>query len=78
MSTAIPPRADRLSHQGYDIVNILLLGGDDELTDDNFARTDTMIVLSINRSTNTVAMLSLPRDLFVYIPTGTMQRLNVA
>ncbi len=64
--------------RAYNLVNIILLGGDDGLTDDNFNRTDTMLIVSINRDTGTVSMLSLPRDLYVYIPSGTMQRLNIA
>jgi polyisoprenyl-teichoic acid--peptidoglycan teichoic acid transferase len=76
--TAIPPAVAAIDRHGNDLVNILLLGGDDEITNDNITRTDTMIVLSINRTTNTVAMLSLPRDLFVWIPGWTMQRLNLA
>lgn len=76
--TAIPPRLEPIDRQGYDLMNILLLGTDEELSNDNFRRTDTMIVLSINRSTGTVAMLSLPRDMFVYIPAWGMQRLNLA
>jgi LCP family protein required for cell wall assembly len=77
-ATAVPTVVPTLDRHGYDLVNILLLGTDGELTGDNFDRTDTMIVVSINRSTNTVAMLSFPRDLFVYIPGWTMQRLNLA
>jgi len=76
--TAIPSQVPAVDRQGYDLVNILLMGGDDELTGDNFTRTDTMIIVSVNRTTNTVAMLSLPRDLYVYIPGWTMQRLNLA
>ncbi|MBZ0289855.1 MAG: LCP family protein, partial [Anaerolineae bacterium] len=76
--TAIPTQVPTVDRHGYDLVNILLMGGDGELTGDNVTRTDTMIIVSINRTTNTVAMLSLPRDLFVYIPGWTMQRLNVA
>ncbi|MBI5669748.1 MAG: LCP family protein [Chloroflexi bacterium] len=76
--TAIPTAVPTLDRHGYDLMNILLLGTDGELTGDNFDRTDTMIVVSINRTTNTVAMLSLPRDLYVYIPGWTMQRLNLA
>jgi LCP family protein required for cell wall assembly len=59
-------------------MNILLMGNDGELTDDGFIRTDTMIIVSINRDAGTVSMLSLPRDLLVYIPGWTMQRLNLA
>jgi LCP family protein required for cell wall assembly len=76
--TAIPTAVTAVDRRGYDLVNILLLGGDDEVTGDNIARTDTMIILSINRTTGTVALLSLPRDLFVWIPGWTMQRLNLA
>lgn len=56
----------------------MLLGVDSELTGVAVDRTDTMIIVSINRTTNTVSMLSLPRDLYVYIPGWTMQRLNLA
>ncbi len=60
-------------------MNIILLGSDGEVdpTDPGY-RTDTMIIVSINRSTSTVSMLPLPRDLFVFIPGWTMQRLNLA
>ncbi len=76
--TAIPTKVPLIDRKGYDLVNIVLLGIDSELTGDNVDRTDTMIIVSINRTTNTVSMLSLPRDLFVYIPGWTMQRLNLA
>ena len=76
--TAIPTRVEPIDRQGNDLFNILLLGSDGEITNDGFIRTDTIIILSINRTTNTVAMLSLPRDLFVYIPAWGMQRINLA
>jgi len=75
--TAIPTRVPVVDRQGYDLFNVLLMGSDGEITGDGFIRTDTMIVVSINRSTNTVSMLSLPRDLFVYIPAWSMQRINL-
>lgn len=76
--TAIPTVVPLIDRQGYDLVNILLLGVDDEITGDNVQRTDTMIVVSINRTTNTISMLSIPRDLYVFIPGWTMQRMNLA
>jgi LCP family protein required for cell wall assembly len=76
--TGIPTEFPAIDRHGYDIVNILLMGGDDEITGDGITRTDTMIIVSVNRTTNTVAMMSLPRDLYVYIPGWTMQRLNLA
>lgn len=75
--TAIPTQVP-LIQRDYNLLNIMLLGGDGEVTQDNFLRTDTMIIVSINLDTGTVNMLSLPRDLFVYIPSGLMGRLNVA
>ncbi len=76
--TAIPTSVPTLDRFGNDLINILLLGHDGELSDDGFIRTDTMIIVSINRTTGTVAMLSLPRDLFVYVPGWAMQRINLA
>ncbi|MCC7448923.1 MAG: LCP family protein [Anaerolineae bacterium] len=77
--TAIPTRAPRVNANKNDIMNILLIGSDADLdpSDPSF-RTDTLMIVSINRTTNTVAMLSIPRDLFVYIPSLGMQRINTA
>ncbi|MEO0565577.1 MAG: LCP family protein, partial [Chloroflexota bacterium] len=74
--TAVPTRIPTIT-RNYDLVNIVFFGSDEEVTDDNTIRTDTMIVASINRDTGTVSMLSLPRDMFVYIPGLGMNRLNV-
>ncbi|NLX10104.1 MAG: LCP family protein [Chloroflexi bacterium] len=81
--TAIPTPMPRFrstdeSGQPYEILNVLLLGHDGEVEPGQMFHTDTMIVVSINRDTNTVSMISLPRDLFVYIPNWGMQRLNLA
>jgi LCP family protein required for cell wall assembly len=76
--TAIPTAVPPLDRQGNDLVNILLIGNDGEVTHDGTMRTDSMIIASVNRSAGTVALLSLPRDLFVYVPSWTMQRLNTA
>lgn len=63
---------------GDEITNVLLLGQDDNLDGTDAGRTDTMIIVSINRATQTASMISLPRDLLVYLPTRTMSRLNTA
>ncbi|MCI0728280.1 MAG: LCP family protein [Chloroflexi bacterium] len=57
--------------------NVLLLGSDTDL-DQGVGRTDTMIIVAINRDGPTASMVSLPRDLYVYIPGWTMNRLNTA
>ncbi len=50
-------------------VNILLLGIDQRPSEKGPARTDTMIVLSLDPATGQASMLSIPRDLWVRIPT---------
>lgn len=75
--TRVPSRAPE-THRAHKLINVMLLGSDEELSEDAFIRTDTMIVVSLNVETGTVSMVSLPRDLFVYIPHGKMGRLNTA
>ena len=58
--------------------NILLLGKDVNADGSGDSRTDTMIIVSINRETETASMISLPRDLYVYLPNRIMSRLNTA
>jgi LCP family protein required for cell wall assembly len=77
-ATAIPTAVTAVDRHGMDLLNIVLLGNDNEITGEAVARTDTIIILSINRTTGTVALLNLPRDLYVYIPGWTMQRINLA
>jgi LCP family protein required for cell wall assembly len=58
-------------------VNILLLGSDQRPNDGGF-RTDTMVLLTLNPKAGTANMTSYPRDLYVYIPGWTVQRINTA
>ncbi len=81
--TAIPTAMPRLRGENengepYELLNVLLLGHDGALQPGEPFHTDTMIVVSVNRDTNTVSMISLPRDLFVFIPNWGMGRLNLA
>ncbi len=57
--------------------NVLLLGRDANANGSD-GRTDTMIVVSVNSQTRTASMISLPRDLYVYLPNRIMSRLNTA
>lgn len=73
--TAVPtpvPPFEKPEH----ITNVLLLGNDGEWRQGG--RTDSMIIVSINRETKTATMLSIPRDLYVYIPGWKMERINLA
>jgi LCP family protein required for cell wall assembly len=58
-------------------VNILLLGID-KRPDEYYARTDTMILITIDPSTGEAGMLSIPRDLWVTIPGYGEKRVNTA
>jgi len=73
--TAVPPRAQLVPRED-ELVNIVLLGSDGDIVEDNSIRTDTIVIVSINTRTQTVSMLSIPRDVFVYVPTPTMARIN--
>ena len=74
VSTAIPTAVPTFEVPD-EITTILLLGSD---VVGATGRTDTMILVAINRDLKTASMLSLPRDLYVYIPGWTMNRLNTA
>lgn len=58
-------------------MNILLIGLD-SVSNLRVQNTDVIIVLSIQQDTKQVAMLSIPRDLWVYIPTYGWSRINTA
>lgn len=70
--TTIQMRAP-LVEDDPNIINIALLGSDVGST---LARNDVTIVVSINRNTGTAAMWHIPRDLLVYIPGYTIDRIN--
>jgi len=73
-----PPQAMPLVDEaGYDIDNILLLGADTANPQNN-GRTDALMVVSVNRTVGTVSLLSIPRDLWVYVPSFGMNKINTA
>ena len=60
-------------------INILLMGTDARPEDTDTARTDTLILLTLNPQTRTAGMLSLPRDLYVPIHRqGYEAKINMA
>ena len=59
------------------VVHILLLGLD-WTWDLSSQNTDVIMVAAINKDTKQVSMLSVPRDLWVYIPGNGWNRINVA
>ena len=61
-----------------DVINILLLG-DDGRDEYDSGRTDSMMILSYNQKLNTVKIVSLLRDTWIYIPgRTTWNRINTA
>jgi LCP family protein required for cell wall assembly len=74
--TAVPSAVPRIK-QDDDVKNILLIGSDKEDANGGY-RSDTMIIVSVNKTANTVTMLSIPRDLYVFIPKAkkVMGRIN--
>src|SRR3990172_2667849 len=73
---AIPPPVDRIK-QPDGQVNILLMGSDQRRHSSGF-RADTLVLLTLNPESKTVSLTSFPRDLYVYIPGWSMQRINTA
>jgi len=62
---------------GAEWMNILLMGTDNRSHSRN-ARTDAMIILSVNVDTNQVKMTSIMRDTWVPIPGKGHQKINAA
>jgi LCP family protein required for cell wall assembly len=71
----IPPPAEPLAFP-EGTVNILLLGSD-RRSGTGF-RTDAILILSMQPANGLVALISVPRDLYVYLPGYTVSRINTA
>jgi len=59
------------------VVNIILLGTDLRAPGSAW-RTDTIILVTVNTRQKTAGMLSIPRDMWVYIPANGYNRINTA
>jgi LCP family protein required for cell wall assembly len=60
-----------------DAVNVVVLGSD-QRPDWNEWHTDVVQIVSIQKSRGVVSVISVPRDLYVYIPGFWMSRINFA
>ncbi|MGH2625263.1 MAG: LCP family protein [Anaerolineales bacterium] len=74
--TAVPPPAEPYAFDD-DVMNILLLGSD-RRGGSGASRTDVILLLSLHPSRSGAALVSIPRDLYVYLPGYTMGRVNTA
>ena len=72
----IPRQVERIPFAD-DVVNVVIMGSD-ERPDRPGHRTDVLMIVSMNPGARTVTLLSIPRDLYVYIPGWKMDRVNVA
>lgn len=72
----IPPAMPVVDEGGYDVVNILLLGATTNDDDRNPGLTDSIMIVSINRDTQNVSVVSIPRDFWVYAPEVGMSKIN--
>jgi len=60
------------------VVNILFLGSDERSWSPGHHRTDAIMIVSLDPVNRRVTLLSVPRDLYVYIPGWRVDRINVA
>ena len=72
---AIPPPAEPLSIP--EPIDLLVLLGTDR-TAPNLGRTDTIILVFYQRESGAASLVSVPRDLLVYLPGREMNRVNTA
>ncbi len=68
----------KVSFERQDRINFLLMGVDLRPGERGPARTDTMIIVTLDPGSKTVGMLSIPRDLWVPIPGYGENRINTA
>lgn len=75
----VEPKDEPPEWKGKDRVNILLLGIDSRDADEQGrARSDTIMVLSVDPATNSAALFSVMRDTYAAIPGHANQRINAA
>lgn len=72
--TAIPPPANVADYA--DVITFLLIGSDKR--PGSSYRTDTLVIAILRPKDDQVSLISIPRDLWVYIPDWEMQRINTA
>jgi LCP family protein required for cell wall assembly len=73
----VPPPAALIPFD-HGVVNILFLGSDERAWSPGHHRTDAIMIVSLDPGRGRVTLLSIPRDLYVYIPGYHVDRINVA
>ena len=75
-TTTVPPSEPELLGGNDQIINILLIGQDRRK--EARARSDAMILCTINKQTGTLTMTSIMRDMYVKIPGYQDNRINAS
>jgi LCP family protein required for cell wall assembly len=73
----IPDALPLVDEAGQDIVNILLMGSATS-NPANPGLSDSLLIVSVNRTAGAVSVVSIPRDLYVYHPGQGMYKINTA
>lgn len=76
-NAALREEAGELPYDSGNVYHLLLVGMDARHTNQN-SRSDTMMILSINRNTKKIVMTSVMRDIYCTIPGVGHTRLNHA
>lgn len=74
--STIDPSGSQVLNNGQETVNFLLIGSD-KRPGGSF-RTDTMVIAILRPGDGQVSLISIPRDLWVFIPGWENQRINTA
>ena len=74
---AVAPTSQASVRSNSQQLNVVLLGSDKRPRSGAW-RTDSMIIVSVDMKSNIVRLLSIPRDLWVYIPGHGYNRINTA
>ena len=74
--STIDASGSQVLNNGQETVNFLLIGSD-RRPGGSF-RTDTMVIAILRPNEGQVSLISIPRDLWVYIPDWENQRINTA
>ncbi len=72
----IPDPMPLVESTEQDITNILLIGSATEHDSHDMGLTDTLMIVSVNQSAEHVAVVSIPRDLYVYAEGEGMVKIN--
>jgi polyisoprenyl-teichoic acid--peptidoglycan teichoic acid transferase len=74
----IPDAMPMVDEGDADIINILLMGSATNNGENNPGLTDVLMIVSVNRDTERVAALTIPRDYYAYVPEFNMRKINQA